>query len=64
VRPGLKERTHAVENGTSEHGELGTAMIDDRRGHRAQHPIGDVGRTWNLQEMATRTRHGTSGVGI
>ncbi len=28
--------------------ELGTAVIDDRLVHRAQHAVRDVGRTWNL----------------
>jgi hypothetical protein len=39
-------------------------MVDHRPGHRAQDAIGDVGGTWNLQEMTTGTKHATSGPGI
>ena len=53
----LKTRLQPVEDFAPERGELGAAMIDGRLRDRAQHAIGHVGRTGNLQEgTATHTR--------
>src|SRR5690242_2675341 len=35
----------------TEFGELGTAMIHVRHVHGAKHPIGHIGRSWNLEKM-------------
>src|SRR2546423_7308204 len=32
-------------------GEFWTAMIQGRHIHRPQHPVGHVGRSWNLEKM-------------
>ena len=37
--------------------ELRPAMIDDRLRHRAQHAIGHVRRSWNLQEVTAGMHH-------
>ena len=44
----------------AERGELGAAVIDRRRVHRAQHAVGDVGRAGNLQEVAAGGFHNVS----
>ena len=59
---GLKHRVQTVEHFPAQFGKLRPAMIDDRAVHGAQHAIGDVGGSGNLQEMATGMNHGNSRV--
>ena len=56
---GLEDGLDAFEAALGELGEVRPAVIDDRRVHRAQHPVGQRGRARNLQEMAT---YGARGV--
>ena len=54
---GLEHGLESVEHLAAELGELRAAVIDRRRGHRAQHAIGRVGRAGNLQEVASAANH-------
>ena len=54
---GLEDGFRPVEHLAAERRELGAAMIDRRLRHRAQHAIGHVGRTGNLQEVAAGSVH-------
>ena len=53
-----KMRFKPVEHLAAERGELGAPMIDRRLRHRAQHAIGHVGRTRDLEEVTAAPMHG------
>ncbi len=58
---GLKDALHPFEHFTSEHGEGRPAMIDRGLGHRAQDPLGYVGRARDLKKMSAEChRHSKS----
>jgi hypothetical protein len=64
---GLEDLADVAQHLQAELLELRAAMVDGRLVDRAQHAVGDVGRTGNLQEMATggvavQLEHGISGV--
>ena len=48
---GLENGLDAVEAALGELGEFGTAVVDDRRIHRAEHAVGQRRRPWDLQEV-------------
>ncbi len=54
VAVGLEDFFQAREHLEGQRGELGAAVVDGRHVHRPQHPVGHVGRAWNLQEVASR----------
>ena len=54
---GLEDRAQASSTSTRQRGELRPAVIDDRMVHGPQHPVGNVGRPWDLEKMPTRTVH-------
>ena len=58
---GLEHPLHAGEHRKTDLGELRTAMIEAGHVHGPQHPVGDVGRSWNLKEMPSGV-HGHLGV--
>ena len=49
--PGAENALAARQHGMAEFGEFGTAMIQGRHVHGPQHPVGHVGRSWNLEKM-------------
>ena len=49
---GLKDSLEPLEHGAAEGREVGTAVIDRRLRHGAQHAIGHVGRSRDLEEMS------------
>ena len=48
---GAEHALHGRHHRKAELGEFGTPMIQRRHVHRPQHPVGDVGRSWNLKKM-------------
>src|SRR5262245_19538469 len=48
---GLEDFFQALEDLDAERRELGSAMVDGGIIDRAQHPIGNVGRAWDLKKM-------------
>src|SRR4051812_6617931 len=48
---GAEHPLHAGEDGETELCELRTAVIQRRHVHGPQHPVGHVGRSWNLEKM-------------
>jgi hypothetical protein len=58
---GLEDRLNAFKGALGELGELGAAMVDDRRVHRPQHAVGQRRRARNLQEMAPWVARGILG---
>jgi hypothetical protein len=45
---GAEHALHGRHHRKTEFGEFGTPMIQGRRVHGPQHPVGDIGRSWNL----------------
>ena len=58
---GLEDRLHAVEHFLAQLGEFRPAVIDGRRVHRAQHAVGHVRRTGDLQEVTSGIARGILG---
>ena len=54
---GLEDRAQPFEDFSRQRGELRPAMIDDRMIHGAEDPIGNVGRSWNLEKMPAGMQH-------
>ena len=48
---GAEDALATRQHGMTEFGEFGTAMIHGRHIHGPQHPVGHVGRSWNLKKM-------------
>ena len=48
---GAEDALAAGQHGITEFGEFGAAMIQGRHVHGPQHPVGHVGRSWNLKKM-------------
>ncbi len=57
---GAEHALHAGQHGKADLGEFRTAMIETGHVHGPQHPVGDVGRSWNLEEMPS-SMHGRHG---
>ena len=54
-------RCMAAEHRKTKLGEFGAAMIHGGHVHGPQHPVGDVGRSWNLKKMPSSVHgHGAS----
>src|SRR5687768_2731519 len=51
--PGLENRLESGKHFLTELLKVRPAMVDRGAVDRAQNALGDVGRTWNLQEMTT-----------
>ena len=45
---GAENALHSGQYLVAQLGEFGTAMIQGRHVHGPQHPVGHVGRSWNL----------------
>src|SRR5438105_14662241 len=52
VRRRLEDALQPIDHLPREHGELGAAVVDGRLRDRAQHAVGDVGGSGDLEEMA------------
>jgi hypothetical protein len=54
---GAEHALHRIKHGKTKLGEFGAAMIHAGHVHGPEHPVGDVGRSWNLKKMPS-SMHG------